>query len=338
MADTDDRQAKRKLERVTHELVEKINDRTARWAELYTLMAEVESEALWKAGGFRSMTKWLEDLARIAKCNIQYLWRVKKAGGFYARYAAAEAAAGREAVPVAELTLGDEMLADIDRVADGDEAKAREYIGAALDGTLTKAKVKDMVRATAGARRKSREAKKAAAAGEAPAPAGGEDGATAGDIVLALTPELFYGEDVGARHLLHGARRVWRVFSEFPVRTGTSDRARRMDALCMSNAGDDDQYDLMLDMVEIKVTFDDLDRDTKHLEYENFADRCWFAVPESMSHAADAARPDGWGVLVWSPVSKRLRVEVKADVKRGIMRHETLATVLVKTLPAVKQG
>lgn len=334
----DEAAARRKLEEVTSELVEKINDRKARWAELYSLMAEVEGDQLWHAGGFRSMTKWMEELARIAKCNIQYLWRIKKAGGFYVRFAAAEKAAGREVVPVEELTLGDEMLADIDRVADGDEEKAREYIGAALDGTLTKSKVKDMVRATAGTRRKAREARKAAAAGEAPAPAGGEDGATPGDIVLALKPEVFYGEDVAARHLLHGARRVWRVFSEFPVRTGTSDRARRMDALCMSNAGDDDQYDLMLDMVEIKVTFADLKRDTKHLEYENFADRCWFAVPESMSYAAVQACPDGWGVLVWSPVSRRLRVEVEAEALRGMLRAETMATALVKTLPAVRQG
>lgn len=328
-----DGKRKAELDDITARLVEKINDQTARWSALYGMIEEVEGQRLWEDGGFKSFTKWFEDLARRAKCNIQYLWRVKKAGSFYARYAEAERAAGRDAAPVSEVTLGDEMLADIDRISDGDPEKAHEYIAAALGGKLSKAKLRSMVKATAGARRKARAAK----SGDTDAAVhGGEDGCTAADIIIALRPEVLHPGASG-RYLMRGVRRVWQVFGELPVRTGTSDHARRIDALCVSNAGDDSQYDVALDMVEVKVTFDDLARDTKHLEYEPFVDRCWFAVPESMSHAAEEAAPDGWGVLVWSPVTRALRVVRNAEVRRGAMRAEVLATALVKALPVVQR-
>ena len=316
------------LDQITDELVHKLKDKRSRWSELYSLIAKVENGQLWKVK-FKSMTKWLEDLARRAGCQIQYLWRVKKAGKFYSAYAEAEAAAGREAAPVEDCGLGDEMLADIDRISEGRPEKAREYIGAALAGNLTKAKVKEMVRTTAGARAKA----KGKPSPKANVPEGGADGATASDLLLALKPELFYSSDQLNQHLLHGERRVWRVFSEFRVETGTSDHARRMDALVVSNAADKSQYDVCLDMVEIKVTESDLERDTKHLEYEPYADRCWFAVPERLSYKAEELAPEGWGVLVWSPVSKQLRITKNAEVRRGLMRALTLSTALVKCLP-----
>ena len=318
----------RELDQITDELVHKLKDKRSRWSELYQLIARVEACQLWKSR-FKSMTKWLEDLARKAGCQIQYLWRVKKAGKFYSAYAEAEAAAGREAASVEDCGLGDEMLADIDRISEGKPEKAREYIGAAMAGELTKSKVKEMVRTTAGARAKA----KGKPSPKHAAPEGGADGATASDLLLALTPEVFYSSEQLGKHLLHGERRVWRVFSEFRVETGTSAHARRMDALVVSNAADKSQYDVCLDMVEIKVTESDLERDTKHLEYEPYADRCWFCVPESLSFKAEELAPEGWGVLVWSPVSKAVRVTRQAEVRRGLMRAVTLSTALVKSLP-----
>lgn len=325
----DESKAKDELDEITGELVRKLHDSRARWTELYQLIHRVEETSLWRAGGFRSLTKWIEDLSRRAKVQVQYLWRVKKAGRFYADFERAEAAAGREVTPLSDVALGDEMLADIDRISEGRPERAAEYVRAALAGDLTKREVKSMARATAGKRAQARRAK--SGDGEQTA----QYGVTASDIVLELRPEVFYTPAQLSAHLLHGARRVWGVLTEFPVLTGTSDRARRIDALCVSNAADSDQYSVLLDMVEIKVSDSDLERDTKHLEYEGFCDRCWFAVPEPMRDRAVELAPEGWGVLAYDPESRALSQAAGAEVRPGVMRAHALATALVKVLPSI---
>lgn len=327
--------ARAELDAITDDLVKKLHDKRSRWAELYGLIDRVESAGLWRAGGFRSMTKWLEDLSRRAGCQIQYLWRVKKAGRFYSAYEAAERAAGRDVAGVDDVQLGDEMLADIDRIAEGKPEKAREYVEAALSGDLTKARLKQMVRTAAGARRAARAKSQAAGVAEGEG-SGGVDGATAADIVLALdNPAVFYSEEERTAHLLKGAIRRFCVLSEFPVQTGTADRARRMDALIIGNRGGTDQYECTLDSVEIKVTESDLRGDTKHLEYEPFADRCWFAVPAGLADAACEVAPDGWGVIVYDVPTKGVVVERAAAMRPGVMRSVTLATALLRLAPAM---
>lgn len=323
------------LDAITTDLLDKLHDKRSRWSELYLLIDKVESAALWQAGGFSSMTKWLEDLARRAGCQIQYLWRVKKAGKFYKAYADAEQAAGRQVAPVDEVQLGDEMLANIDRISGGKPDRAREYIAAALDGTLTKAKVKQMVKATAGARRAAKVKTEAA---DASTDGGGVDGATAADVILALdNPALFYTEGERSAHLLRGARRSFALLAEFPVQTGTADRARRMDALVIGNRGGTDQYECTLDMVEIKVTESDLRNDTKHLEYEPFADRCWFAVPAGLADAAAEVAPTGWGVIIYDAATGTASVSQPAELRPGVMRATTLATVALRLAPQMAQ-
>lgn len=314
------------LDEIESDLLHKLHDKRSRWSELYMLMDKVESGSLWRAGGFSSMTKWLEHLARLAGCQIQYLWRVKKAGKFYKAYADAEQAAGRVVAPVDEVRLGDEMLADLDRISDGKPERAREYVAAALGGTLTKAKVKQMVKATASAKRTAKAAGKEQG--------GGVDGVTAADIMLALNnPGLFveeWGEFVDEHHSRDGH---FTILAEFPVQTGTSDHARRMDALAISQLTCIDMYSVGLDMVEIKVTENDLRRDTKHLEYEPFVDRCWFAVPLGLKDAALDAAPEGWGVIIYYSDKKWARVARRAEKLPGVMRSTTIATALGKMLP-----
>lgn len=335
LEDPETQEAQRaELDAITTDLLDKLHDKRSRWSELYMLIDKVESASLWRAGGFSSMTKWLEDLSRRAGCQIQYLWRVKKAGKFYKAYADAEQAAGRAVAPVDEVQLGDEMLANIDRISGGKPERAREYVAAALDGSLTKAKVKQMVKATAGARRA---AKAAAAAGEQSG--GGVDGVTAADMILALdNPTLFYSAEERAAHLLRGARRSFALLAEFPVQTGTADRARRMDALVIGNRFGTDQYECTLDMVEIKVTESDLRGDTKHLEYEVFADRCWFAVPAGLADAAAELAPDGWGVIIYDSATGLASVAQPAELRPGVMRATTLATAALRLAPQMREA
>lgn len=328
------------LASATEELVGLLSGKARGWAEIYALISRVEEGRLWEAG-FRSMTKWVEDLARRAGCQVQYIWRVKKAGRFYAAYAARHP----DAPSADEVRIGDEMLADLDRVSEGDAERADAYVGAALRGEITKRKVKELVRATATRRRAAR---RSGGGAGAPAPAGGA-AASAADVIAAITPQALFGagDERASRRLARGERRVFQVLGEFPCGSATSDRARRVDAMVVTNidagpgahglpgcAADA----VTLHGIEVKVAKSDLLRDRKHLEYEAYCDFCWFAMPQSLYSEveADAAEwlSDGWGVLVLGDQEAgagRLAVAVPAARNgRAVMRDVSMATALVR--------
>lgn len=343
--------AERTLSEITDDLVDMLSEKRRRWAAIYELMEEVERKAMWKPEYF-SLTRWIEDLARRAHCQVQYLWRVKKAGRFYVQWEEERKRAGKPVPPLEDCPLGDEMLADIDRLTEGNPKRAELYLSAAMNGSLSKKRVKQLVRETKERRAGNRKRRKNAmwqdwSALSADADQGGatDDGAsaagavTADAVIMGLRPTLFHDRFDLSCPLQAGERRVWQVLTEFPVKTGSTAHARRMDALCISNAGTSaaNQYDVVLDSVEVKVALSDLTRDTKHLEYEIYADRCWFAVPVDLEDKALELAPDGWGVLVLDGESE-LRVARKAQLKRGDMRGVTLATALVKTLPTMSKS
>lgn len=316
------------LDEVDGQLVELLTAKTRGWAEVWRLIDRVERGRLWSAS-YRSFTQWLEALSRRSHCQVSYLWRVKRAGQAYARFAEREAGRGREVPPAEECGMGDEMIADIDRLNGSNTERTDRFMRAGLSGELTKAEVKRIVAATAGTRASSRRAHGGDVAPGRP---------TADEVIAALTPDALWPGGAPARRL-RGERVPWRVLSEFPVRTGSGGRARRIDALCIGprplpegEAGAVDQYDVVLDMVEVKVSPHDLARDEKHLDYEPFADRCWLAVPDDMTGQALEAAPDGWGVLSWTPGAGLSRAR-DAAIRLGAMRDVTLATALVKVLP-----
>lgn len=342
---------RQQLAEATDELVGLLSGKARGWAEIYRQISRVEEGRLWVAGGYGSMTKWIEDLARRAHVHVQYLWRVKKAGRFYSAYAARH----QDAPPMSEARIGDEMLADLDRVSEGSDERADAYVAAALRGEITKSKVKELVRATSARRR----ARAAMASGDASADTIGHevDGAATGgasehparaqatDVLAAITPEALFGttdERVG-RRLLRSERRVFHVLSEFPIRSATSDHARRVDAMVVTNVDAGQGAHglpgcppdaVTLHGIEIKVSELDLRRDTKHLEYEAYSDYLWFAMPASLYSAVaqDAGEwlSEGWGVLVLGE-DGRMSVAVPAQHNDcAAMRDVSLMTALVR--------
>lgn len=336
MGEAGDAAAAGELDEITERIVGMLGRKERSWADIYRLVAEVRARGLWRES-FRSFTRWVEDLAIRSHCNVQYIWRISRAGRFYEAFRGREEAAGREVPELERSGLGDEMISDIDRIGEHNDARADAYMRAALAGDLSRAEVRQIVKATAGARAARRAARRAAG-GPGPAP-----GPTAEDLLTSLRPESLYSAELLGRDGLRGERRVWRVLAEFPVRTSSGGRAARMDALCIGPRpqgeglpGAWDQYDVTLDMVEIKVSERDLLRDEKKSEYAHFCDRCWLAVPSSLEPAAVGAAPAGWGVLSWDPATRAFSRALEATpTVAPALRAEALATALVKVLPAL---
>lgn len=335
MADGETREDE--LERTTEELVGLLSGKARGWAEIYLLMARVEDAALWEAA-YPSMTKWVEDLARRARVQVQYLWRVKKAGRFYSAYLSRNPGAP----PMDEVRIGDEMLADLDRISEGSAERADAYVESALRGEITKRRVKEIVRATAESRKAARGDRGPAGGGRGASPA--PQGPTATDVIAAIGPEaLFGGDERLERRLLRGERRVFQVLGEFPCGCATSDHPRRIDAVVVTNIDTGPgarglpgcpQDAVTLHGIEVKVSPGDLRRDAKHVEYEPYCDYLWMAMPASLYSAmredSDGWLSDGWGVLVLGDDGV---MSVAVPARRNgnaTMREVAMATALVR--------
>ena len=343
--DADQQALKGALDSATKELCGMLKSSSRRWADVYGLMDKVQREGLWKAE-HASFTAWVKAVAKAAGIQVSYLWRVKKAGAFYSEYAARAAAAGKSFKPLEQLEYGDELMADVATICGRDKTRADRLMGGITAGELSKKDVKRMLgahRACAGRRADGQ------GGTDAGASAGAEGGAvTAEDILIAVKPAAIVGADALAAlpKPLRAERRVFDVLAEFPVLTGTSDHARRMDALVVTNAATAagtgrgcSQYGVDFHCIEIKVAASDLERDEKHLEYQPFADYCWFAVPKALADRATEiadAEAEGWGVLVYDEAAGELRRAVPAARNAApVMRGRTAETVLVKRLSAL---
>lgn len=334
------------LEAITTEVCGLLRGGSRRWSDIYLAMAHVQRDELWKVK-YHSFTDWVKNVAKEAKIQVSYLWRVRKAGAFYAEYAERAAAAGVAHKALSEVEYGDEMLADVARICGKDKARADRIMAKITAGQLSKADIKKMLKTV-------RTARDAAASQEADGTREQSETdevkqakAAAEDILLAITPDALLGSEVldNLPQQLGSERRIFDVLPEFPVKAGTSDHARRMDALVTTNIGVDDvhgcdQYGVVLHCVEIKVSKYDLVNDDKNLDYMPFADFCWLAVPAEL--AADAekmAKTDGWGVLSYDSEIDVLKPLLKAPRNaNAVMRERAVETVLVKRLATMTRA
>lgn len=331
------------LEAITTEVCGLLRGGSRRWSDIYLAMAHVQRDELWKVK-YHSFTDWVKNVAKEAKIQVSYLWRVRKAGAFYAEYAERAAAAGVAHKALSEVEYGDEMLADVARICGKDKARADRIMAKITSGQLSKSDIKKMLKTV----RTARDAAASQGADDARESSETDEvkqaKAAAEDILLAITPDALLGTDVldNLPAPLDSERRIFDVLPEFPVKTGTSDHARRMDALVTTNIGVDDihgcdQYGVVLHCVEIKVSKYDLMNDEKHLDYMPFADFCWLAVPAELAAEAEKlAEPEGWGVLTYDSETDVLKPSLKAPRNaNAVMRERAVETVLVKRLAAL---
>ena len=294
------------------------------WCQIYRLMQRVEDEQLYAAGGFHSFTAWVNHLAEEAGVHVSLLWRRKKAGKFYVSYQEQAATRGVEVPALEAAGVSAEDLSLVEKIAGGSaEAQAR---------LMDKVLAKDMTRkdlkaawALAKAEREKRGQRVSKKTRHDTEPADTKEAAASSATALA------------AYDVVRALSQNWptptekyRLFTEFPVNTGSSRNSRRIDALIVEEK---ENSEVRIVGVEIKVAKADLLADHKMAEYVDFVDRFYIAVPEDpqMIDAAQAVRLPSWGILAVDQAGTVREVEPAGELT-AVMRFETLTSVVRKLL------
>jgi len=344
------------LERIERQLAELVGADRKSWVQIYRLLDEVEREELYKAG-YPSYTAWVNAIAERMQVHVSLLWMRKKAGRFYAEYEQRQQAKGQAVPSMEEISVSPDNFILVEKIAGKNDRVADELMDKVIAGDLKRSDLKNawatvkadradnnqQVTLRNGNDRKrgleqeqedaGRDEDSVAEQPEDEDSAVGKIKAT--DIMVALNHQRDWinvdaGQE-GTRQINPYVMPKYKVLPEFPVETGTTRHARRVDAMVLETITAKAANELVLHGIEIKVSKGDLLNDDKMQEYTSFCDCFWLAVPAGLEpYVKQVALPE-WGLLV---VDKDGNIHVAWTAKHrpGACREESIRLALIKLM------
>jgi hypothetical protein len=321
---------KQKLDKASDTVIELMGrDTEKNWVNLYLIIAEVEEEQLYRPE-YKSITAWGKALAERGGFHLRELWRRKRAGETYREYERRKEALGKNARPLEQVTaqtksVNPRNLETIVKIAGGDKKMEERLIDQLAAGKIGRSQLEGMWESAKGAGAKTRKNQYDEAA---------QDDVQSRAMTAARIVAAIQNANDGTWLPEEHKKRPWikdkyRVFTEVPVYTGSTDRPARIDAVTIETFGCEYMTDVVVHAIEIKVSESDLMRDVKMGEYADFADYMWVAVPEELKEAAEnhideLQGSQTWGLLLikTDPETEEdhLLVARKPKLIKGIMR------------------
>ena len=328
---------------IENELSSLFNSDKKSWVRIYELLDEVEKEKLWEEE-FSSFTQWVNHLANSCRVHVSLIWKRKKAGSVYAKYQERAAEKGQSVPTMDEVEISPDNFELIEKIAQGNSNIEDDLIQKSLKGDLKRKDLKDAWNTVKAEKNDlGQKATRINAHGtfvksEQNEDAEDENKITAIDVVLALKDDAWMEKGQNKERpftLTHYGRfhekRVYKTMTEFGVNTGTSHHVRRIDVVALENKSNYDGKELLIHGIEIKVSKSDLESDHKMLEYKDFVDYLWFAVPEELVEVAKKVAESSVGIIGINKYKEAYVVRL-ANKNKPMMKQEALETALIKVL------
>lgn len=327
--------------------LEKILDNTATlWGKSAAIIMQVKQQELWQNDN-DSFSQWLRRFATKKGVSVSYLWKINAMGTHYLKYLerkTIQAQAENKELNVPKLNELEVDLVSLElatKLAGKSEEKQDELFQDVLNGTKKRSELASAWRLERSMNpnkvKKTRHEDKSEINSNDPIENETNDVTiTAVDIVFALSKakaENSFIKFVQAYSPKVKYKDLYEVLTEFPVKTGTTHNARRIDCLIVTNRDTENKnYDLTLHGIEIKVSKSDLENDYKMDEYKQFVDYFYIAIPnnqEMIDIALNEFSEDS-GVLVVDEVGKIEVIRPAELQKNSFMKIDTLKTIINK--------
>ncbi len=318
------------LKSIESQLLDLINIDKKNWTNFYLLLKEIEDQELYKPK-YKSFTQWVKEFCIKSKTHESIVWNRKKAGKVYESYSKQKAEQGINVKPIIESNVSVDSLVLLDKINKYDEKVASQLVDKVLNKTITKKDLREVYQSirpsvdkisTNPHLKQVQQDKKELT----------DVSITANDIVSTL----FNLEWLGAKPKASRFKSAFesnksRVFTEFPLYTGTSKKSRRVDMLVSENITSQYNYDLNIHGIEIKVSKSDLLNDLKYTEYAPFVDFLWLAIPVDLVEVAQSNTFKDCGIVAIDN-DRKVTIIKKAKQLDCDMRHETLKNIILKIM------
>lgn len=330
------------LRQIEAELTDVLDKEKRNWTKIYELMSRVEHEKLYEQKeNCKSFTQWVNVLAKDLHVHASGLWAKLKAGRTYAAYAERAEKRGLIAQRAEDVAVSVDTINLCATIAGKNEERQDSLLDRAIRGELSRQDLREAARAkSAESARKYEKHEKELSNSEKEEVQDSEEQQriTAADIIVALKSSSWieYVEKSFERD--EYMTKVRKLYAEFPVYTGTSRSARRMDAVILENISARERDEIVIRGVEIKVSVSDLMHDEKMTEYTDFCDLFYIAIPagdDELKKAVQAVMLPEWGLIEVSEGEENVynyvaEVTIPAKKKQGVLRDRTLSTALIR--------
>lgn len=330
------------LRQIEAELTDVLDKEKRNWTKIYELMSRVEHEKLYEQKeNCKSFTQWVNVLAKDLHVHASGLWAKLKAGRTYAAYAERAEKRGLIAQRAEDVAVSVDTINLCATIAGKNEERQDSLLDRAIRGELSRQDLREAARAkSAESARKYEKHEKELSNSEKEEVQDSEEQQriTAADIIVALKSSSWieYVEKSFERD--EYITKVRKLYAEFPVYTGTSRSARRMDAVILENISARERDEIVIRGVEIKVSVSDLMHDEKMTEYTDFCDLFYIAIPagdDELKRAVQAVMLPEWGLIEVSEGEENVynyvaEVTIPAKKNQGVLRDRTLSTALIR--------
>lgn len=334
------------LRQIEAELTDVLDKEKRNWTKIYELMSRVEQEKLYEQKeNCKSFTQWVNMLAKDLHVHASGLWAKLKAGRTYAAYAERAEKRGMIAQRAEDVAVSVDTINLCATIAGKSVERQDSLLDRAIRGELSRQDLREAARAkSAESARKyekglfNSEKKEEVQKVQNQQNPEEQQGITAADIIVALKSSSWieYVEKSFERD--EYITKVRKLYAEFPVYTGTSRSARRMDAVILENISARERDEIVIRGVEIKVSVSDLMHDEKMTEYTDFCDFFYIAIPagdDELKKAVQAVMLPEWGLIEVSEGEENVynyvaEVTIPAKKNQGVLRDRTLSTALIR--------
>jgi len=327
------------LRQIEAELTDVLDKEKRNWTKIYELMSRVEQEKLYEQKeNCKSFTQWVNMLAKDLHVHASGLWAKLKAGRTYAAYAERAEKRGMIAQRAEDVAVSVDTINLCATIAGKSVERQDSLLDRAIRGELSRQDLREAARAKSAESRKYEKGLFNSEKKEEVQKVQNQQGITAADIIVALKSSSWieYVEKSFERD--EYITKVRKLYAEFPVYTGTSRSARRMDAVILENISARERDEIVIRGVEIKVSVSDLMHDEKMTEYTDFCDLFYIAIPagdDELKRAVQAVMLPEWGLIEVSEGEENVynyvaEVTIPAKKNQGVLRDRTLSTALIR--------
>lgn len=358
-----DEERKKRLSVAEEGIRQAIDEHKHAWVRLYNLMDDVRVNELWKARKrYHSWSAWVADLAGKFGVEKRQMDDAYAAGNFYTsvRLAASEQGVDIPALDQTPVAISPVTIRDCEKWSRSQEPEATAaMLQKIANGDIKRKEMSELWQKEKESGRaikfKSRHERDAA---NSQASSGGSDNNDPNRITLSADvikqiirtdPSWLPRPPVKAGYeiLNYAEKKHYAAFDEFRVNVGKS-RPDRIDSVAfsvyetISESSGDDQYNLVIHGIEIKVNQYDLQRDNKVTDYAPYCDYLWFCIPDTpdMRVAAQAKLVDmpGIGVLLVNQSTYQITrwIDPSPLAGQGMRRAQALSVGIMKLISAKK--
>lgn len=319
------------IKSLEHELVEIVNKDKHNWTHFYLIMKEIEEKELWKEISENSFTSWVKNFCIKNKIHESIIWNRKKAGKVYETYEKVKRERGEEVISLEHANVSVDALVLLDKINKMSPELATELTEKAINNEITR---EDLRNAYKTVRRdlqpEANELKSTNLNEKKELKNESSINITAALIVNALSNSKWLGvTQIRKPFKTSFEQDKYKLFTEFPVFTGTSKKSRRIDVLVSENLTSE-SWELNVHAIEIKVNKYDLLNDKKYSEYAEFADYVWLAVPKELVTFAMETKFDNCGIIEINNTD--IKIVEQAKYSPGLLKFNTLISLVLKLL------